>query len=183
MPKYRQYTNLERTPPSMAWLIRERAKLKGMIERRQKQIKDLPREIVALQSNLDALDAVIPLHEVKVDPKVIKGKREYTKALGPYGLMTKVIYRVLKEAKGQPRFSTEIALEFVREAGLPMTHDTKVLATSSVRRRLKNMANEGLVIRHHSTEVGSRNEGYWSLPKDGWARDDEDDQESLRNAA
>lgn len=66
MPKFRDYTGLERTPSSMAWLIRERAKLKGMIERRQKQLQELPREILELQTVLDALDRVIPLHEVKV---------------------------------------------------------------------------------------------------------------------
>lgn len=120
MPKFRSYTNLERTPPSMAWLIRERSKLKGMIERRQKQLEDLPREIVELQSRLDALDHVFPLHEVKVDPKIIKGTRPQRKDLAPRGLMTRVIYRVLKEAAGKPRLSSEIAIEFLREAGLPI---------------------------------------------------------------
>lgn len=33
MPKNHPYTGLLRTPPSMAWLIRERASLKGQIER------------------------------------------------------------------------------------------------------------------------------------------------------
>ncbi|MBM4192636.1 MAG: hypothetical protein FJ196_06230 [Gammaproteobacteria bacterium] len=183
MPKNRQYTNLERTPPSMAWLISERAKLKGMLERRQKQLEDLPGEIVDLQAKLDALDAVIPLHEVKVDPKAIKGKREKVKAIGPYGLMTKVIYRVLKEAEGKPCLSTEIAIEFIREAGLAMTRANKVYITLRVSCRLKSMVRKGQVVRHHSSSVGANDEGLWSLPKDGWARDDEDDHEPLRKAA
>jgi len=183
MPKFRDYTNLERTPPSMAWLIRERAKLKGMIERRQKQMEDLPREIVELQLKLDALDAVIPLHEVKVDPKVIKGTRPQKKALLPYGVLTRVIYRVLREAEGQSRFSSEIALELLREAGMPVTHESKIYATRRVSHRLGNMARAGLVARHHDLDTFGRAEGSWSLPKDGWARGDEDDQEPLRKAA
>lgn len=183
MPKNRDYTGLVRTPPSMAWLIRERSMIKGMLERRQKQLEQLPREILELQMKLDALDAVIPLHEVKVDPKAIKGKQEQVKALGPYGLMTKVIYRVLKEAAGKPCFSTEIALEFIREAGIPMTHANKIYATNRVSRRLKGMASEGKVVRHHSSSQGTNDEGLWSLPADGWARDDDDDQEPWPKAA
>lgn len=181
MPKNRDYTGLVRTPPSMAWLIRERSVIKGMLERRQKQLEQISREIPELQMKLDALDAVIPLHEVQVDPKAIQGKQEKVKTLGPYGLMTKVIYRVLKEAAGKPCFSTEIALEFIREAGLPMTHANKVYATNRVRRRLKNMASEGKVVRHHSSRQGTNDEGLWSLPVDGWAS--EDDQEPWQKAA
>lgn len=183
MPKFRQYTNLERTPPSMAWLIRERAKLKGMIERRQKQMEDLPREIVELQSKLDALDAVIPLHEVKVDPKIIKGTQTKRKALGPHGLMTRVIYEMLKKATGQPVFTSEIALEFMRRVDIPMSRAAKVDTTTRVRYRLKQMCRNGNVIRHHDPAHGENTEGSWSLPKDSWARDDEDDQEPIRKAA
>lgn len=183
MPKFRQYTNLERTPPSMAWLIRERAKLKGMIERRQKQMEDLPREIVELQSKLDALDAVIPLHEVKVDPKIIKGTRAKRKALGPHGLMTRVIYEVLKKAAGAPVFTSEIALEFMRRAGIPMSRAAKIDATTRLQYRLKKLCRDGDVIRHHDPKIGENTEGSWSLPKDGWARGDEDDHEPFHKAA
>jgi hypothetical protein len=183
MPKNRDYTGLLRTPPSMAWLIRERAKLKGMIERRQKQLEDLPREIVAIQARLDALDAVIPLHEVKVDPQVIKGTKPKKKSLLPYGVLTRVIYRVLREAGGQPCFSSQIALEVMKEAGIPINHANKVLVTSRVGHRLGNMARQGRVVRHHGTAAGLYNEGAWSLPKQGWAQDDEDDQEPFLKAA
>lgn len=183
MPKFRDYTGLERTPPSMAWLIRERAKVKGMIEWRQKRLEQLPREILELQSKLDALDQVIPLHEVKVDPKVIKGTRRKRKALVPHGMVTRVIYRVLREANGQPRFTSEIALELLREAGMPITHDNKVAATDRVSHRLRALVKGGTVTRHHSTELGYCEDGAWSLPKDGWAQDDEDDQEPFLKAA
>jgi len=33
MPKNRDYTGLERTPSSMAWLIAQRAKLRGQLDR------------------------------------------------------------------------------------------------------------------------------------------------------
>lgn len=183
MPKFRDYTNLERTPPSMAWLIRERAKLKGMIERRQKQLEELPREILELKTRLDALDLVIPLHEVKVDPQAIKGTRAKSKPMAPHGVMTRVIYRVLKEAKGEPRSSSEIALEFMREIGMPVTRANRVHATERVRRRLKSLAIAGSLERHHDLYLRDNSEGSWSFPKDGWARDDEDDQEPFLKAA
>lgn len=183
MPKFRDYTGLERTPQSMAWLIRERAKLKGLIERRQRQLDELPREILELQTKLNALDLIIPLHEVKVDPQVIKGTRPREKSLAPFGVMTSVIYRVLKEAKGEPRSSSEIALEFMREIGMPVTRANRVHATERVRRRLKAMSHAGSVERHHDLYVRDNSEGLWSLPKNGWAADDEDDQEPMRKAA
>ena len=149
MPKFRTYTGLEHTPPSMAWFIRERAKLKGMIERRQKQMEELPRETLELQSLLDALDRVIPLHEVKVDPKVIKGQRPRQKSLFPYGSLTRVIFRCLREAGGKPCFTSEIALDLMRESGIPVTRDKEVYVTDRVSRRLNGLAKEGRVLRHH----------------------------------
>lgn len=74
MPRNRDYTGLVRTPSSMAWLIRKRSLLKGQIDRLSKMQTDIPDKIKTLQNELDALDAVIPLHEVPVDPTVIKGR-------------------------------------------------------------------------------------------------------------
>jgi hypothetical protein len=56
----------------MAWLIRERARLKGQIDRIDKQLESLPRERVELEQALAALDRVIPLHEVPVNPSEIR---------------------------------------------------------------------------------------------------------------
>jgi hypothetical protein len=75
MPKNRDYTGFLRTPSSMAWLIRERATARGVLDRLQKLEKNLPEQIKAAQAKIDALDSVIPLHDVPVDPTAIKGTR------------------------------------------------------------------------------------------------------------
>ena len=69
MPKNRHYTGFLRTPPSMAWLIRERAHLQGTIDRCDKVIDEhAPRRVAAAQQ-LASLDAVLPLHDgVLVNP-------------------------------------------------------------------------------------------------------------------
>src|SRR5574343_872315 len=88
MPTNRDDTGLVRTPSSMAWLIRKRSLLKGQIDRLSKMQADIPDKISALQEELDAIDAVIPLHEVPVEPKVIKGRRPKRPALAKHGELT-----------------------------------------------------------------------------------------------
>ncbi|MEY3253665.1 MAG: hypothetical protein RL227_2638, partial [Pseudomonadota bacterium] len=58
---------LERTPSSMAWLISKRARIKGQLDRMKRMQLALPNQIAELEGDLKALDAVIPLHEVKGD--------------------------------------------------------------------------------------------------------------------
>lgn len=66
MPKNREYTGLVRTPSSMAWLIAQRARLRGQLERCMRQQKTLPEKIQRLELELACPDHVIPFHEVKV---------------------------------------------------------------------------------------------------------------------
>lgn len=111
--KNRDDTGLLRTLPSMAWLIRERAKLKGKIEAIQRKMEALPREMLELQTLLESLDRTFPLHEVQVEPKGIHGKQPKKPSVGPYGALTKHVLRQLREAGG-PVYTAEIALSFAR---------------------------------------------------------------------
>lgn len=91
MPKNRDYTGLVRTPSSIAWLIKKRPVIKGQIDRLSKMQADIPDKIKALQEELDALDAVIPLHKVPVDPKAIKGRKPKGPALARRGELTRFL--------------------------------------------------------------------------------------------
>lgn len=82
----RDYTGLVRTPSSMAWLIRKKATPLGRVAKSEKILLELPYQIQAMKAEVAALDLVIPMHEVKVDPNAIKGKRTKGKAILPYGL-------------------------------------------------------------------------------------------------
>lgn len=77
MAKNREYTGLLQTPPSMAWLIRERARLQGIIDRCDRVIDEHARRKVAAAQQLASMDAVFPLHEIKVEPTIIDGVRPH----------------------------------------------------------------------------------------------------------
>ena len=78
--KNRDYTGLVRTPSSMAWLIAQRARVKGQLDRLRRQQGTLPERIQTAEAELASLDAVIPLHEVNVDPSVIAGRHRRSRS-------------------------------------------------------------------------------------------------------
>ncbi|WP_432731179.1 hypothetical protein [Variovorax sp. W6] len=164
MKKNRDYTGLERTPSSMAWLIRVRQVHKGRLDKLLKLQNELPELIAKTEEELAAIDAVIPFHEVKVDPTVIVGRRPKKKSLAPRGQMTKQIIRCLKAANGKPVHTPEIAHFFAREVGLDL-HQMRVRElVIRVRTRLKALCALGIVRRHHPQ--GRAEMGNWSLVMD-----------------
>ena len=167
MPKNRDYTGLVRTPSSMAWLIRERSVLKGEIDRLEKQQAQIPERLEQLNASLRALDTVFPLHEVKIEPGVIAGRRPKSKSITPYGGMLRSIYGFFRDNNSKdPIFTSEIALHVMREHQMPMDHASKQLATRRVLKQLGKLAKSGELIRHHALTIGNREEGSWSLPPD-----------------
>ena len=77
MPKNnREYTGLDRTPPSMAWLLRKRSILKGELDAIDMALEALPRQRVEKAQQLAALDATIQMHEVQVEPSIVRGTRK-----------------------------------------------------------------------------------------------------------
>jgi hypothetical protein len=161
MPKNRDYTGLVRTPSSMAWLIRKRSVLKGQIDRLSKMQADIPDKIKALQNELDALDAVIPLHEVPVDPQVIKGRRPKGPALAQHGELTRFLLNRLREAGDQGLYTSELAAEFVRLHNVDLSQVKMAVVMDRVKKRLGALEREGDVRRHH--ELATQNLGRWSL--------------------
>lgn len=166
MPKNRDYTGLLRTPPSLAWLIREKARVRGRLERLEKALSALPAEIAQVQAEIAALDAVIPRHEVKIDPQAIQGVKTIRPPVLPYGVMTRRILEALRNSKGKPLYSTEIALSVARSEGLDLDAVRKSYLVNRVSRRLKKLGSDGFVLRHHDVAVGNNAEGMWSLPVD-----------------
>lgn len=166
MAKNRDYTGLVRTPSSMAWLIKERARIKGRIDRLEKLAAEIPLELEALSQKLRSIDAVFPLHEVKVKPSTIKGKRAFKPRMLPHGALTKSIFDCLREsAERGPLFTTEIAFYVARSHNLDINAIGRVELVQRVSYRLKALANEGHVARHHDTSLpGNQEEGRWSLP-------------------
>ncbi|WP_300659224.1 hypothetical protein [Hydrogenophaga sp.] len=164
MSKNREYTGLVRTPSSMAWLIKQRSRISGKIKNLEKQHSELPEKIASLREHLASLDGVFPLHEVQVDPEIINPKRPYSEAVTPYGGMTRAIYECLRENKARgPLYTTEIAMHVARACNVTLASSSRNHLITRVGRRLKTLAAQGEVVRHHLIQNGNTEEGRWSL--------------------
>ncbi|MFE8645299.1 hypothetical protein ACFX58_09480 [Sphingomonas sp. NCPPB 2930] len=161
--KNRDYTGLLRTPPSLAWLIRQRSKLRGRIEALQKKLDAIPAEIEELKETLASLDMTFPLHEVRVEPKVIEGRKPKRASLGPYGALTRHILSVLRDADG-PIYTAEIALSFARAFGINLHEIGQATINESVLKRLQDLQRKGVVQRHHPKST--THQGSWSLVRE-----------------
>lgn len=160
--KNRDYTGLIRTPSSMAWLIGQRARVKGQLDRLRRLQGTLPERIQATELELASLDAVIPLHEIKVDPNVIKGRQPHGPRAAPYGALTKYLLRRLRQAVGKPLYTTELALQFAREHQVDLKLLSQADLMDRVGKRLGVLATKGIVRRHHNTATTDL--GLWSMP-------------------
>lgn len=147
----------------MAWLIRERRRLQGEIDRTVKLLDELPGRLEALKAQMESLDGVFPLHSVQVDPTIIKGKQKKAPALFDHGVMTKGILECLRLANGKSRYSGEIAAHVARFAGFEIKQSNKAYLMGRVSQRLNAMTREGLVSRHHDMTPGCGAEGQWAL--------------------
>lgn len=166
MASNRDYTGLQRTPSSMAWLIRRRAIAKGHFDRLTRDLERLPSAIALFEVEIAHLDVIIPMHEVVVNPQEIEGKRPVRPRLAARGVMMKSIWECLKLAGDRPVYTTEVALHFIRRAKLDIDAVGKPYIVFRVGSRLKTLCAQGKVCRHHSSEVGFNGEGMWSLPQD-----------------
>lgn len=149
----------------MSWLIKERARIKGRIDHLQQLAAKIPPELETLSQQLRSLDAVFPLHQVKVEPAVIEGKRKYARKLLPHGAMTRGIYECLRESNGKgPLYSSEIAIFVARMNNFDIASIGKQKFVNHVSDRLRALANSGDVVRCHEIYPGNREEGRWCLP-------------------
>ena len=162
--KNRDYTGLIRTPSSMAWLIAQRARIKGQLDRLRRQQGTLPERIKTAEAELASLDAVIPLHEIKIDPSVIVGRKPQRPKAAPHGALTKFLLKRLRQAAGKPIYTTELALQFAREHEVDLSLLTQADLMDRVGKRLGVLTTMGVVCRHHPTATTSL--GSWSLVMD-----------------
>ncbi len=161
MPKNRDYTGLVRTPSSMAWLIAQRGRLRGQLDRYKRQQQALPEKIQRLEVELACLDAVIPLHEVQVDPQAIVGVQPHRMPAAAYGALTHCLLTNLREAQGQPVTTIELTLRFARQNKIDSTRFGHADLMDRVSRRLRTLVAQGVVRRCHSKDTTEH--GSWTL--------------------
>ncbi|MBY0411886.1 MAG: hypothetical protein K2Q97_17595 [Burkholderiaceae bacterium] len=147
----------------MAWLIGHRSKVKGALDKQQAILNNAPGQIARYQAELDALDAVIPLHEVLVDPKTIVGTRPRRKNSMPRGNMKRHILNYLRSAD-RPLYTHDIALHVAKLENIDLETFPRTRFMKLISYRLKGMTAEGSVQRHHPEQTSKM--GRWSLRSD-----------------
>lgn len=155
-----------RIPPSLKWLIDKRARLDGEIQKTRTAInnaKILLEELATLEESLAAVDQTLALHDVQIDVDLITPVRShYTRINMPHGELTKSILLCLRLREGNTvRMSEIVTFVEARCADLGAPISKRAGLARSVHYRLKNLAREGVILRHHPKEYCK--EGLWSI--------------------
>ena len=159
-----------RIPPSLAWLIDKRARLDAELQKAQQaadNAKRLLADLEELKHNLDAIDRALGLHELQVDTSLIAPKGTHAiRTKLPYGALTSTLLQYLRRSKSKVVPTTELATLIATQypefaAQYPDEQSFRLV----VRRRLKNLAHEGIVERMHLE--GKNTEGLWRLAEQG----------------
>jgi|WetSurMetagenome_2_1015567.scaffolds.fasta_scaffold25035_4 hypothetical protein len=160
-----------RIPSSLKWLIDTRARLDAEIQKTESSLakaKDLIAELSSLKEKLAAIDQTLGLHEVKVDISLIQPiQSKYVRINLPHGELTRSILLCLRLHKDDRPVKMSEIVTFIasRHADLSAKKEQRVVLNRSVHNRLKLMARDGVIRRHHPLK--SRYEGLWSLAPDG----------------
>lgn len=163
----REYTGLERTPSSMAWLINKRASLQGHIEHKLRTQEKIKREIREIRKQLKAIDEVIRQHEVTVEPEAVRGRRPRRDTLVPYGQLGRFLLEKLREADGNPYSTTDLAIAFIQSTNLEVSMLALKEVRQRVRSRLKGLVKDGIVEPLHGRDDrGVYTEGYWIIAQE-----------------
>jgi len=145
----------------MSWLIKRRGTIAGWIDRGKAQLKELESNLGEWHQQLAAIDAVICIHEVKILNGPIPAIRPRKPRMAPHGLITKFTLRYLREARGEQRLTTEIAMAFARQYGIDLAAYTRDEIVESITGALKHLEQKKLVVRYQSASCTGV--GPWSL--------------------
>lgn len=178
-----------RTPSSLAWLLKKRARLSGEIikieaaeEVRLREVgvrlealdaqranvvlmsnqvaRSCEQHLAALRRDLEATDQVLRLHEVQIDPDLIAPIQTHIqRAATDYGEMTRLILACLKHGKNRPQSTTQVTNFLINAIGSTGHAIDYSDFRYRVRKRLQRLTREGQVKRHHSPRTTV--EGMW----------------------
>lgn len=163
-----------RTPSSLKWLISKRSRLSGvllMLNNERTKLRDkiyaLDQRAEALIKQLEALDQTFGLHEITVDPEMIRSVRPHVrKPLLPYGQLSRTILRELRSERGWLS-TTEMVLRVLNHFPDVDSSDYQV-TRNCLRRRLRALASKGLLERCNRGLSGDgkfdgTSESYWRI--------------------
>ena len=158
------------TPPSLKWLVDRRARLLARAKQLNKQADagrqraaDCDAEQEQVRRDIAALDRVLSLHEIRIDPEFIQPKKtQEAERLLPWNHLTRNILACLRRANGEWCSTTHIVMFVAEKAKKDIDETTYAILRLSIRSRLRKLRVAGKVIRRHAGNTGY--EGYWALP-------------------
>ncbi|HUA80422.1 MAG TPA: hypothetical protein VL997_08630 [Dyella sp.] len=163
-----------RTPSSLKWLISKRSRISGAllkIEAERIKLRDrlhaLDLRAEVLHAHLSALDQTFGLHEISMDPKIVRPIRPHARRrLLPYGQTGRVILQELRSDGGWLS-TTEVVVRVFNHFPNIDTSDYDVTRLC-IRKRLGKLSRNGLVERHNASVSASgthdgKSEMYWRL--------------------
>lgn len=158
------------TPPSLKWLVDKRARLLARARQLKKQadenrqraaIHETEREQV--KRDIAALDHVLSMHEISINPDVIQPKLSQANVrLLPWNQLTRSILACLRQAEGGWCSTTQIVAFVATKATKEIDGTMYGVLRLSIRSRLRKLRTAGRVVRRHAGKTGY--EGYWALP-------------------
>lgn len=145
-------------------LIKDYKRKKGEIKALRKDLRELAKVVLAKEREAAAIATIIQAREPEIDVTNFKAIATQPKVLGlKRNTLTFTILSCLREAEGEivpSDFITDYVIE-QNDLGTPDRAQLIVLRRS-VKDRLKALARDGRVVRHHDHK--SNGFGLWSLP-------------------
>lgn len=156
------------TPKSLSWLLRKKAYLLAEQEEQERKRADFlnksDRVLEALRNDLAAIDTMMSMHEVRVDPNLVGPRKpRFKQHFRPHGSLIKNIVKVLLDSNGGPLTTNEILSRVVVMYDPPVPEEQQRALRQSVRYALKDMCSDGRMERVHAPQIKSAL-GIWRLP-------------------
>lgn len=158
------------TPPSLKWLVDRRARLLARArqlstqadhDRQRAAGRDAERAQVL--RDIAALDQVLSMHEIQIDPEIIRPKKaQNSERLFPWNHLTRNILACLRQTEGEWCSTTKIVVFVAAKATKQIDETLHGVLRLSIRSRLRKLHAAGRVIRRHARTT--HHEGYWALP-------------------
>lgn len=161
-----------RTPSSLTWLARKRARLSGQLEARQKELEkllirqqDLAREIDRFGTLVAAVDATIRLHHVHLEPSDIASVRPHQSPKFGYGSLTRALLSNFRANPGKWFSTGELVTVVCASNNLVEDNYDPGRMRRLVRKRLRALAARQIVARP-SNWIRGEQEQKWRLHGD-----------------
>lgn len=154
-------------PSSLNWLIDKRARIDAELKKTQASLETLRRlmaEVMEIEKDLEAIDKVLGMHEVKVALEYIKPIRTsyFKRTFFGYGKLTAIILECLKNKHGKPAHISEIIEYAKSKHPNTFTEQTSTRFHMAIRSSCNRLSRAGKIVRQH-TQSNNFKGGYWIL--------------------